>query len=80
MPSLERTIRPFQDQDVTPLPFHPQGGASVPPVDVRVGIKGGTTTFSFSDSSNLSTNLGDINTEKKVGTFNMATGKPTAAR
>ncbi len=77
---MERIIRPFQDQGVTPAPFTPPGGASVPPVEVRVGIKGGTTTFTFSDSSNLSTNMGNINVEKKVGTYDMAAGEPTAAQ
>ena len=62
--SLEPVIRPFQDQDVTPVRYVKPGQAGVPPVRVTIGIKGGTKTFTFTGSANVSTKLGAVHKEK----------------
>lgn len=54
MTSLEHIIRPFQNQDVTPTPFHPAGVVGAEPVRLVVGLRGGTKTFGFSGSATRS--------------------------
>jgi len=64
MSAMERIVRPFSNEDVTPTPFHPAGAVGVPPVRLSIGLKGGTKTFSYSGSSSNSTRIGHKHTEK----------------
>lgn len=75
MAALEPIIRPFVGDNIAPTPFHPQGGASVPPVLLSVGLVGGTKTFSFSQSATLTSYMAAVHTEKPSDAFDMSTGK-----
>jgi hypothetical protein len=73
---LEPIIRPFIGQDVTPKPFTPGGrGSNVPEVRLVIGQVGGTKTFSFSQSTTLSSYMAAVHTEKTSSAFDMSTGK-----
>lgn len=75
MAGLEPIIRPFVGQDVGPTPFHPQGGASAPPVRISIGLIGGSKTFGFSNSSSLSSYMAAVHKEQGTNIFDMSTGK-----
>jgi hypothetical protein len=75
MAGLEGIIRPFVGDNVTPTPFHPGNSASAPPVRLAIGMVGGTKTFSFSSSTNLSSYMAAVHTEKPSTAFDMTTGK-----
>lgn len=75
MPGLEGIIRPFVGNDVTPTPFHPQNSNSAPPVRLAVGLIGGTKTFSFSNSTTLTSYMAAVHTEKASTAFDMSTGQ-----
>jgi len=64
MSAMEKIVRPFSDQDVTPQPYHKAGAVGVPLVRISVGLKGGTKTFSYSGSASNSTRIGHKHTEK----------------
>lgn len=75
MAGLEGIIRPYIGNNVAPTPFHPGNSASAPPVRLAIGIIGGTKTFSFSNSTTLSSYMAAVHTEKPSTAFNMTTGK-----
>lgn len=75
MSGLEPIIRPFMGDQVTPQRFIPDSGNSAPPVRLAVGIVGGTKTFSFSNSTNLSSYMASVHTEKPSNVFDMSTGE-----
>lgn len=76
MAGLEGVIRPFAGAQVTPQRFIPNGGgASAPPVRLAVGLVGGSKTFSFSNSTSLSSYMAAVHTEKVSTAFDMSTGK-----
>lgn len=74
--TLETVIRPFVGEQVAPQRFIPTGGnASSPPVQLTIGLVGGSKTFSFSNSSTLSSYMAAVHTEQSVSAFDMTTGK-----
>ncbi len=75
MAGLEGIIRPFIGDNVAPTPFHPGNSASAPPARLSIGLVGGTKTFSFSSSVNLSAYMAAVHTEKPSTAFDMTTGK-----
>lgn len=75
MAGLEPIIRPFVGDNVGPTPFHPAGAANVPPVRLSVGLVGGSRTFSFSNSSTITSYMASVHTEKPSDAFDMTTGK-----
>lgn len=75
MPGLEGVIRPFTNDDVTPVPIHQDNGQSVPQVRLIVGLIGGTKTFSYTGSSSLTSYMAAVHTEKPSTAFDMTTGK-----
>ncbi len=75
MAGLEGVIRPFMGETTAPTPFHPGNPASAPPVRLSIGIIGGTKTFSFSSSTNISSYMASVHTEKPSTAFDMTTGK-----
>lgn len=77
MTALEHIIRPFQNRDVTPVPFHKPGAIGTPPVHVAIGMKGGSKTFSFSGSATRTAYMEAVHKESAPSNFDMATGKVT---
>lgn len=75
MAGLEGIIRPFVGNNVGPTPFHPGSSASAPPVRLAIGIIGGTKSFSFSNSTTLTSYMAAVHTEKPSTSFDMSTGK-----
>lgn len=75
MAGLEGVIRPFVGDQVGPQPFHPGTSQSAPPVRLSIGLVGGSKTFGFSQSSNLSSTMAAVHTEKASTAFDMSTGK-----
>jgi hypothetical protein len=75
MAGLEGIIRPFVGENTAPMPFHPGNSASAPPVRLAVGLVGGTKTFPFSHSTNLSSYMAAVHTEAPSTAFDMTTGK-----
>lgn len=58
MSQLEQIIRPFQTEDVTPIPYHQPGQSGQAPVRLSVGLKGGSKIFSYSLSGTTTSRLG----------------------
>ena len=73
--TMETIIRPFVGGGVDPQRFIPGSAASAPPVRLAVGLVGGTKTFSFSNSTSLSSYMAAVHTEKTSDAFDMSTGK-----
>jgi hypothetical protein len=73
--TLETIIRPYVGEGVGPQRFIPGQAASSPPVRLSIGIVGGSKTFSFSNSSSLSSYMAAVHTEKASDAFDMVTGK-----
>jgi hypothetical protein len=72
--TLETIIRPFVNDPVTPQRFQPGSSTSAPPVRLAIGIIGGTKTFSFSSSVNLSSYMAQVHTEQASDAFDMSSG------
>lgn len=73
--TMETIIRPFIGTAVDPTPFHPGNAQSAPPVRLAIGVVGGTKTFAFSHSTNISSYMAAVHTEKASTAFDMSTGK-----
>jgi len=63
MPQMEQIIRPFVDQEVGPTPYKPTSGQDDKPAIVKVGLKGGTKTFTGDYVYQQATKLGAVHSE-----------------
>ena len=61
--TLEQVVRPFTGRAVDAVPFAQPGSVGAPLVHVVVGLKGGTTTFNWSYSAQMSTKMGEVHKE-----------------
>ena len=64
MSVIEQIIRASETQDVGPTPFVQPGTVGVPPVIVKVGLKGGGPTFNGKLTYQCNTKLGAVHDEK----------------
>ena len=55
---IEQVIRPFAEQDVSPTGFVQPGTTGVPPVLVKIGLKGGGKSFSGKITYSRNTKMG----------------------
>ena len=60
---IEQVIRPFAEQDVSPTGFVQPGTTGVPPVLVKIGLKGGGKSFSGKITYSRNTKMGADNAE-----------------
>ena len=63
MPTMEQIIQPFQGETVGPEPYVPSGGEHATPAIVKIGLTGGTQTFSGDSSLQVSTKIGAVHAE-----------------
>jgi len=63
MPQMEQIIRPFLEQEVGPTPYAPTSGQDDKPAIVKIGLKGGTKTFTGDFTYQLSTKIGAVHAE-----------------
>lgn len=75
MTTMEGIIRPFVGQDVTPKSILVPGAQPISPVRLVIGDRGGTKTFSYSGSAQLSSYMANVHTEKPSDAFDMSTGE-----
>ena len=64
MSVIEQIIRASETQDVGPTPFVQPGTVGVPPVIVKVGLKGGGPTFKGKLTYQANMKLGAVHNEQ----------------
>jgi len=81
MGTIEQIIRPFAEEDVAPTAFVPPGTVGVPPVLVKIGLKGGSQTFSGKASYESHTKLGAVHAEASSSSqrINSVLGNPSGS-
>jgi hypothetical protein len=60
---MEQIVQPFQGRDVGPEPYGPLTGQPNVPALVKIGLTGGTQTFTGNFSYTQTNKLGAVHTE-----------------
>ncbi len=78
---IEQVIRPFAEQDVSPSGFVQPGTTGVPPVLVKIGLKGGGKSFSGKITYQRATKMGAVHDETSPDSQSLQTklGNPTGS-
>lgn len=68
MAAIEQVIRPFQTNSVDAIRSPNPGTASVPPINVQIGLRSGPPkTYNFSINSTVTTYISNDNVESPPG-------------